>query len=235
MMRDLVSILSHIHQQHIIHRDIKPENILLLSGDNDKKKVKLADFGSSCVLQGEDEKVSRMIGTLEYFAPEMLAEEPYGKAVDMWALGVTCFAMLTARCVFYDEDEEEKWNQVMRGDLRKVDELVGFSEESKDFMRRLLTVDPDQRMTALAAKDHPWLNSSLLPVKSKAAIPSPFIQRTNEVSNKSYISPFKANRMLSPINGNSAKPKPEVDKLNHVPKDMSAVKKDLNFLLEPLF
>ena len=110
LMRDILSGLCKIHERNFIHRDLKPENILLnvineeeraVLGDQFKPRyiAKIADFGLSAeikygIFSGKNHIDDRM-GTLLYMAPEQAQGKVYGKRVDIWALGVIMYIMLT--------------------------------------------------------------------------------------------------------------------------------------------
>jgi serine/threonine protein kinase len=85
--------LDYAHRSGVIHRDLKPSNILL---DNDGN-AHLADFGIAKVLREESQQLTgdKIIGTLSYMAPEMFKREAVTPAVDIYALGVTLYQMLT--------------------------------------------------------------------------------------------------------------------------------------------
>ena len=86
--------LDHAHSQGIIHRDIKPSNILLDSHGN----VHLADFGIAKVGQASAALTGTgLVGTPAYMAPEMFSGEEVTIAIDIYALGITLFQLLTSR------------------------------------------------------------------------------------------------------------------------------------------
>ncbi|CAJ1372004.1 unnamed protein product [Effrenium voratum] len=87
--------IKHLHHNGIIHRDLKPENILL-TGD---MIVKIADFGWAAKATQTDMR-STFCGTLCMLAPEMIAGKKYDAKVDVWAIGVLLFEMLTGSSPF---------------------------------------------------------------------------------------------------------------------------------------
>lgn len=93
IVKCLVEVLAFLHEQAIVHRDLKPEN-LLMSGPQEDADIKLADFGLATVAK-EDYMLKTSCGTLTYVAPEILRNQPYGKAVDMWSLGVITYILLS--------------------------------------------------------------------------------------------------------------------------------------------
>lgn len=84
---------------------------------------------------------------------------PYGGEVDMWSCGVLLYVMLSGSPAFYAESQTELLKQVRVGKLLWFDEVLkDASDEAKDLIKALLTVDQDERMTLDTALAHPWMN-----------------------------------------------------------------------------
>ncbi|KAM9382914.1 interferon-induced, double-stranded RNA-activated protein kinase [Phaethornis superciliosus] len=81
--------VEYIHSKGLMHRDLKPQNIFISCED----KIKIGDFG--LVTSVENETVTKNIGTKSYMAPEQVGDS-YGKAVDIYALGLIWFEILSA-------------------------------------------------------------------------------------------------------------------------------------------
>ena len=81
--RQATAALQALHEVNIIHRDIKPENLFLdHAGD-----AQLGDWGFATLLKSG--KATEQLGTMDYIAPEIIANKPYGKPVDIYSLGLT--------------------------------------------------------------------------------------------------------------------------------------------------
>ena len=97
----------------IVHRDLKPENLLMSSAD-ENAIVKLSDFGLSTMMT-EDSMLKTACGTLMYCAPEVLKGQTYGKAVDLWSIGVITYVLLCGYPPFWDQDDNITLQLVIRG------------------------------------------------------------------------------------------------------------------------
>ena len=89
---------SHLHNSTppIIHRDLKPANILCFEGENGKIILKIADFGISKFQNQEKSNYHTAgQGTKKFQAPEVIQEQKYSTAVDVWSLGVVLFYLTT--------------------------------------------------------------------------------------------------------------------------------------------
>ncbi|CDZ98882.1 pkinase-domain-containing protein [Phaffia rhodozyma] len=160
VVRSVLSALIYLHSHDIVHRDLKPENILYHSHDENSKLV-LADFGIAKHLNS-GEKLHAAAGSIGYAAPEVLTGVGHGKPVDIWSLGVVTFILLCGYSPFSNQDNNELIEETIRGRIVFHEKYWKKpSAESKEFIKWLMNVDPDQRPTAQEALDHPWLSSHL--------------------------------------------------------------------------
>lgn len=149
IVRRIASALAYLHCNNIIHRDLKPEN-LLLKAKGDVSEIKVIDFGFSKIAS----RTKSFLGTQGYLAPEMMKADGYTAAVDMWALGICIYAILSGYLPFDDDlDEEEPTYEVQFPD----EQWGKISDEAKDLIRRLLNPDPKKRMNSGAVTKHAWL------------------------------------------------------------------------------
>ncbi|KAL2094999.1 hypothetical protein ACEWY4_009718 [Coilia grayii] len=153
--RDMVLGIEYLHYQKIIHRDIKPSNLLL----GDDGHVKIADFGVSNQFEGNDALLSSTAGTPAFMAPETLSDVRKsfsGKALDVWAMGVTLYCFVFGKCPFIDEYILALHNKI-RSKAVEFPETPTISEELKDLILKMLDKNPDTRITIPEIKLDPWV------------------------------------------------------------------------------
>jgi calcium-dependent protein kinase len=95
-----------MHQKNITHRDLKPENILLESKDKENLDVKIADFGFSCIFD-PNEGLDLVLGSPLYMAPEIITGKNYNEKVDICAIGVITYMLLSGRNPFPGKNKKD--------------------------------------------------------------------------------------------------------------------------------
>ncbi|KAI5780222.1 kinase-like domain-containing protein, partial [Peziza echinospora] len=210
--RDTVLGLEYLHYNGIIHRDIKPANLLWTK----EYRVKISDFGVSYLgrgagdydedefgekkkkkdqVSGRDEEIelAKTVGTPAFFAPELCffdtskTRPQITSAIDVWALGVTLYCLVFARCPFLADGEFELFNVIAKQELyipkrrlRPAQSYIAasslsrpssssrprYSEDNetelipddlRDLLEKLLTKDPAKRISIREVKRHPWV------------------------------------------------------------------------------
>jgi len=149
--QQIISGIEYLGKIRVVHRDIKPENLLL---DN-KNKIKIVDFGLSNIYPN-NELLQTACGSPCYAAPEMINGELYkGLGADIWSSGIVLYAMLCGYLPFEDGDNEILYKKITDGKFKTPKYL---SENCKDFLHKILNVDPKKRYTIKQIKKHPWFN-----------------------------------------------------------------------------
>jgi serine/threonine-protein kinase HSL1, negative regulator of Swe1 kinase len=151
--RQIISALDYCHSFGICHRDLKPENILLTRSGS----VKIADFGMAAIQQSPHHRLKTACGSPHYAAPELVERKKHGyvgATVDVWSIGVILYACLCASLPFDDRDMTKLLLKAKRG---VYDEPKNLSSGSKDLLRRMLTPDPDYRITISQIWKHPLI------------------------------------------------------------------------------
>ncbi|XP_019134927.1 serine/threonine-protein kinase H1 [Larimichthys crocea] len=171
--------VGYLHNLGITHRDLKPENLLYYHPGADSRLLVtdfgLATFGSAGTrpkVSGPDRSdggdptgagdktwfLRTTCGTPEYLAPEVLLRRPYSCAVDMWAVGVITYIVLSGSMPFEDDSRTRLYRSIVRGKYSfHGDPWPSVSNLAKDFIQRLLLLDPATRLTADQAIRHPWV------------------------------------------------------------------------------
>jgi len=177
--------LEHLHSMRIIYRDLKPENVLVCADGN----VKLCDFGLAAIgLTASATHVSAsgkpvLVGTTEYMAPEVLRRMECGQAVDIWALGILIFEMMTGEPPWWHKDQKELQRKIAH---TKFKVPSWFTNEAKTLCRGLLTKDPRERLgvasgSAACASDigaikaHPFFRGLSLKMLLLRKLEAPFV------------------------------------------------------------
>lgn len=134
-----------MHSKNIVHRDLKPDNILI---EEETRMVKLIDFGFSVVVNGSQGQLKIFCGTPSYMAPEIVRrKESYeGKPVDMWALGVLLYVMLTGQLPFRGANEAELFENIRNGNFLSTFEVFDYSPQAKQTLFRLLETEGRRRI-----------------------------------------------------------------------------------------
>ena len=134
--------------------DIKPEDILFATTDSDR--IRLVDLGLAHKLRPKENYISEY-GSPEFVSPEIVNKTPVTTASDMWSLGTVAYLLLSGRSPFLGETDRDTLLNVQSGRFNFDHYFAGISNEGKDFISKLLKVNPGERMSAEDALSHSWL------------------------------------------------------------------------------
>ena len=145
----LINGVESIHSKGIAHRDLKPENLLLTKD----KTLKIIDFGLSHEFDGID-LLKTKCGSPSYASPEILRGKPYdGFKSDVWSCGIILYAMVCGYLPFDGETNKILFKNIMKCEPEIPDYL---NDITQDLILKILTSDPDMRITIDDIKRHPF-------------------------------------------------------------------------------
>ncbi|KAK3537232.1 hypothetical protein QTP70_003603 [Hemibagrus guttatus] len=164
IMRRLVSAVSHMHDVGVVHRDLKPEN-LLFTDETENSEIKIIDFGFARLKPPDNQLLKTPCFTLQYAAPEILKYKGYDESCDLWSLGVILYTMLSGQVPFQCQEKslthtsaEEIMKKIKQGDFSFQGEAWrNVSQQAKDLIQELLTVDPNKRIKMCELRYNTWL------------------------------------------------------------------------------
>jgi calcium-dependent protein kinase len=156
IMKQLLSAVNYMHLNNITHRDLKAENFLYV--DKDSNDVKICDFGMS--IRNYRNKMKSIAGTPYYLAPEVF-KGPYTKACDVWSLGVFMYFIITGKHPFKGSNLESIYEKSSKGIINlDFSQLSSISLEGQDFLKKLLEIKPNKRLTCKQSLEHQWFQST---------------------------------------------------------------------------
>ena len=183
LMHQLLSAVALLHSNYIIHRDLKTSNLLL----SNTGQIKVADFGLARKFSDPVDRMTPLVVTLWYRAPEiLLGAKKYGPAIDIWSVGCIFGELLDNTPLIAGRSEIDQLskmfqllgtpnNKIWPGFsklpnakmLARIDQPYSFlskrypnlPEDALDLLSKLLIYDPRKRITAQQALDHVYFTS----------------------------------------------------------------------------
>lgn len=183
--------LRHAHKKGIYHRDIKPSNLILTPDGT----VKLMDFGIA-MMAGEKRmtQVNRVVGTIEYMAPELIEGKDPSIASDIYAAGITMYELLTGKLPFEGNTDFNLMQDILKKKPVAVDKMNASVPkalssivmkslekkpehrfaDAKEFSQALLNAFPELKYADLSISNQP-APTKLVQVPSKSAVAKPTV------------------------------------------------------------
>jgi serine/threonine protein kinase/serine/threonine protein phosphatase PrpC len=151
IFRQVVAGVRYLHFQNIVHGDIKPQNLLV----GEDGVVKIADFGISKMLQGEEQKLVDAAGTPAFMSPELCKGESFsGPLADVWAIGATIFMLRFGSPPFVAGNVINLYAKIQNDSL-VYPALI--DPGLRDLLDNMLLKDPLKRYTLRQVYTHHWL------------------------------------------------------------------------------
>ncbi|GAB1208101.1 hypothetical protein APSETT445_006841 [Aspergillus pseudonomiae] len=171
--------LKYLHSAGVVHRDIKPSNLVI----DENCDLKICDFGLS---RPQDHRMTGYVSTRYYRAPEvMLTWQMYGVEMDIWSAGCVIAEMLNGKPLFPGQDPINQFYLILdvlgnpsdkfisricttntveiirsleRREPRPLQSVIqNLDDYSRSLLERMLTLDPQERISAEEALQHPYM------------------------------------------------------------------------------
>jgi len=135
-LREIAKGLTFLHDRGIVHRDLKPGNIFYEDG-----YVKIGDYGLSKAISASQHSAQTItVGTVHYMAPE-IGQGRYDRGIDVYALGVLLYEMLTGHVPFFGASHGE----ILMKHLTNEPDCSGIEEPFAAVIRKAMAKEPDDR------------------------------------------------------------------------------------------
>ncbi|CAF1414509.1 unnamed protein product [Rotaria magnacalcarata] len=152
----ITAAVDHVHRTGIIHRDIKSENVFFAK----ERLIKLGDFGFSTFSE-KNQTLTTFCGSPPYAAPELFRDENYiGIYVDLWAMGILLYFMVTGLMPFRAENVGKLKKSILEGHYSIP---AHVSDECQQLIRGLLHPEATQRWPMEQIRACSWLSNQNFP------------------------------------------------------------------------
>lgn len=181
--------LGEIHKYGVLHRDLKPQNLLV----SKEGLLKIADFGFARFIASPGREMTAGVISDWYRPPEIFfGAKYYSYGVDIWSTGCIFAEMITKIPLFEGKNEIEILKKIFsllgvpnESDWPDCNQLDGFklftqgdvitikkkfsnlSKEGVDLLEKMLALDPNKRISAREALEHPFFQVEPLPCSNK--------------------------------------------------------------------
>ena len=155
-IKQIFEAIRYCHLNDIIHRDLTPMCVLLQNKEI-KAPVKIGRFGLAIKCSDGQSVAAGEVTTPHFMAPEMSRGEPYGKPVDLWSCGVILHLLLSGTLPFVGSGSKLT-KSVQRGHVPMTSSAWSIvSDSAKNLVKRMLTLNPQERITITETLSHPWI------------------------------------------------------------------------------
>ncbi|KAA6383102.1 MAG: putative Serine/threonine-protein kinase/endoribonuclease ire-1 [Streblomastix strix] len=159
LMKQILQGMRAFHSVDLVHRDIKCDNILLHSPPGSGRVyAKISDFGFAKKVDFLNEQ-TYLAGTIPFMSPEQFHKNPIiTQKVDIYALGITFYKLITHKYPVNERNIKEQGKKMTK--LKSIDRPSEIKDNLLwDLLQNLLEFDPNKRISAAQALQHPYFTS----------------------------------------------------------------------------
>lgn len=143
---DVLDGLAHAHAMSVLHRDVKPDNVLLDGGT----RARLSDFSIARLAQETTVRMTGVLGTADYMAPEVFAEQ-VSAASDVYGTGIMLYELLAGRTPFSSGVGGNSYAIAKRHEVALPPVVPGMPDRLWALLSTLLAKTPAHRPSAAEA------------------------------------------------------------------------------------
>lgn len=163
----LLTTIRFLHKNNIVHRDLKPANLFIHN-----KKLYVGDFGYSYVINKPCNLPDKVVGTIQYMAPELLENYlefnksfNYSFEIDIWSIGIILYELIfhmkpfgwsNYRNICVENPCNPIFIRKCINNNLKIDKNK-ISEDCEDFLKKCLHKNPKKRYTIQKLLEHKWI------------------------------------------------------------------------------
>ncbi|CAG9310553.1 CDPK1_10 [Blepharisma stoltei] len=185
IMYQVLSALISTHEAGIIHWDLHPENLVFLDS-SDEAPLKITEFGVFQWLKSVP-SITENIDVTFYTAPEVI-EGKFDNKCDIWSCGAMLYTMLSGEPPFTGSNKDEIFASIKEANIKlKGSRWSKISQEAKDLIRKMLVLDPSERITAQEAWEDTWIQDRANGVIDDNEISSRVVRKLVEFKAKNKL------------------------------------------------
>ncbi|CAK62492.1 unnamed protein product (macronuclear) [Paramecium tetraurelia] len=188
--QQILAGLQYLHSNGINHKNLKPENILFQSQQS--QLIKLVDYSNTRVNKKDDD-----ILDLTYLAPEVIQNQEFSQASDIWSCGVLLYEIWTKFQPFKGDNYKEKKENILKCRITKDENWNQIPIQAQKLINSMLKIDPSKRLTAAQCLQNEYLKN-IVSYTDKTFVEDVF-QRIQQYQSKSEFQKLLLSIMINKL------------------------------------
>ncbi|CAD8087751.1 unnamed protein product [Paramecium primaurelia] len=151
-MKQVLAGMQALHEKNILHRDLKLANILIHNST-----LKIADLGFCKQLSDPNQQEKLSLGSLGNMAPEVVEQQPYGMAADMFSIGSMFYQLIFGQFPFTNQNQQKFLEDIKNNKPNFRRNGLAISQELEQLLEKMLIKDPNRRLKWSELYSHPLM------------------------------------------------------------------------------